>query len=181
MTLVKLLWRMSREMTKNSRGWGKPFLRAPLCSQWGFTLPKHSSRLIPFGDGTSGLIGWCPQPILVPGVLRSWETSVFSHHIVPLGILTALLPIKSFWEDPHPWEPFFSPNHAAFRHPFLYIIFCRMLVRGKYFPSCFLIWISVPATCNSLPYLFPLCMHPCIVNIFNFVTDCELHNPKNCE
>ena len=72
----------------------------------GFYPPRVFPRPIPFGNGTPGLIGWHSRPILVPGALRSWETSVFPHNAAPLDFLTALLSIESFWEDAHPWETF---------------------------------------------------------------------------
>ena len=119
----------------------------------GFYPPRVFPLSIPFGNGT--LIGWYPWPILVPGVLRLWEISVFPHHVAPLGFLTALLPSKSFWEDAHPWE-----------------IFPRLFPDPDIRPG----HLRPP-----LPYLFPLCMHPCIINIFNFVPDCESRDPKNWE
>ena len=132
-TLVKLLLTMSRKMGKKLKEPGKTLSEGSPTLAMGFYSPRAFPRPIPFGNGTPGLIGWHPWPILAPGVLRSWENSFFPHHAAPLGFIRALpshktlpgripirgkplfpshsspasqvpLPINYFQEDAHLWE-----------------------------------------------------------------------------
>ena len=89
-TLVKLLLKMSRKMGKKLKELGKTLSEGSPTLAMGFYSPRAFPRPIPFGNGTPGLIGWHPWPILVPGVLQSWENSFFPHHAAPLGFIRAL-------------------------------------------------------------------------------------------
>ena len=50
-TIVKLLLRISRPLAKFFKGKGKPFLRAPLRSRWGFTSSQRSHGPSLLGTG----------------------------------------------------------------------------------------------------------------------------------
>src|ERR1700743_3494878 len=76
-TLVKLLLKMSRKMGKKLKEPGKTLSEGSPTLAMGFYPPRAFPQPIPFGNGTPGLIGWHPWPILAPGVLRSWENSFF--------------------------------------------------------------------------------------------------------
>ena len=117
------------------------------------------------------LIGWHPQLILVPGVLWSWETSFFPHHMAPLGFPRALPPSNPSWEDAHLWESFFSSWPHSFPAlpgiPSPSITSCRMPICGKSSPQLFPL-PGVHSGLLQLPLnLLPLCMHLFIANIFD--------------
>ena len=105
---------VSGKWRKNSRGWGKPFLRACPMLTMGFYPPRAFPCPIPLGNGTPDLIGWHPRSILVPGVLRSWETSGFPHHAAPWASFRRSSPSNPSREDAHPWESFFSSRSRGF-------------------------------------------------------------------
>ena len=58
--LVKLLWRMSREMAKKLKGLGKTLAEDSPMLMIGFYPPRALPWPIPFWNGTHGLIGWYP-------------------------------------------------------------------------------------------------------------------------
>ena len=136
----------------------------------GFYPPRAFPRPIPFGNGTPGLVGWHPWPILAPGVLQSWENSFFpivrhpwaSSGRSPHQTLPGRIPICG--------KPFFPPDHTAFMPlgcPFPSIISRRMFIRGKCSPQLFPLPATYPGRFATPPLFVPLCMHLFITNIFN--------------
>ena len=116
------------------------------------------------------LIGWHPRLILVPGVLRSWETSFFPHHAAPLGFPRALPPIKSFLGGcPSVGILFFLPITwlSCLLGRFPSIISGRMFIHGKCSPRLFPLPATYPGHFATPPLFVSSCMYLFIANIFD--------------
>ena len=162
---------MSRKMGKKLKEPGKTLSEGSPTLAMGFYPPRAFPRPIPFGNGTPGLIGWHPWPILAPGVLRSWENSFFPHHAAPLGFIRALPSHQTLpGRIPIRGKPLFPPDHAAPLPPgcpFPSIISGRMLIRGKWSPRLFPLPATYLGRFATPPLFVPLCMHLFIANIFD--------------
>ena len=109
---------MSRKMGKKLKEPGKTLSEGSPTLAMGFYPPRAFPRSIPFGNGTPGLIGWHPWPILVPGVLRSWENYYFPHHTAPLGFIRVLTSHQTLpGRIPICGKPLFPLDHVAFLPP----------------------------------------------------------------
>ena len=175
---------MSSKMENNWRGWGKPFLRASLCSKWGFTLPEHSHSPSFLGTEPLGLIrqyltnssAW-GIAIMVNFVFSPSCSAPGLPHGAPLHqILPGRMSVHGnlFFS----WSLSFPCLPDILFHQ-LFPVGCSSV--GNPPPGYFPFWVPILTSCDPLPYLFPLCMHLHIVNIFNFVMDCESCNQKNCK
>ena len=159
-----------KEMAKKLEGLEKTLSEGSHMLVMGFHPPRAFPRSIPFGNGSLGLIGWYPWPILAPGVLQSWENLFVPHHAAPLSFPRAIPAIKScsggcpfvginffFPITQLPWPP---------RNPSPSIIFGRMLISRKCFPRLFPLLGTHPGHLRPLPYVSPVCMHLFMADIF---------------
>ena len=114
------------------------------------------------------LIGWHPRLILVPGVLRLWETSFFPHH--PWASPGRSPPSNPSWEDAHPWESSFSSQSRGFPASWvpLPINYFREDVHPwEMLPRLFPLPATYPGHFATPPLFVPSCMYLFIANIFD--------------
>ena len=149
---------MSRKMGKKLKEPGKTLSEGSPTLAMGFYSPRAFPRPIPFGNGTPGLIGWHPWPILAPGVFRSWENSFFPITRHPWASSGRSPPIKPFLGGfPSVGNLFFlpitrlpclpgAPSHQLFPGG------CSSVGNGPPGYSPFRLLILV--TLRPLPYLF---------------------------